>query len=399
MKPAERDTSPRSFEGLRVLCATMEAGGGHTTAARAWAARFAELGVQADVIDTVEKLGPRSLDRSTKALWRAALRAPRAVSAMQTLTDHIVPAGITQRVQGLSVFDHATRLARFVEAEGYDLVLATHMYPLQAMVIAKQRGLSDVPIVGFNPDSFDTHALLAVRGSDLMAVPTLEAAIRIRRHGVPAKEVRVTGYPIDRRFMKPRAPQSVLRSELGVDPELPLLLLSLGAEGIGPQAEAWVEALAATGLRATIAVLTARNQALRERLESESESLARQGIRLAALGFRNDIPDWLAAADLVIAKAGPASTLEALAMGTPIGHVYVAGSHERLVVDYALSRGVGAWWPQPRPGASEAAGWLRDRPALSAWRERIAKLELPLSQLEDVLAVLSLAGSPRSGGR
>lgn len=382
-----------SFAGLRVLCATMEAGGGHTTAARAWAARFEELGVQADVLDTVEKLGPRSLDRSTKALWRAALRAPRAVSAMQTLTDHIVPTGITQRVQGLSVFDHATRLARFVEAEGYDLVLATHMYPLQAMVIAKQRGLTTVPIVGFNPDSFDTHALLAVRGSDLMAVPTLEAAIRIRRHGVPAKEVRVTGYPIDRRFLHPRVPRAALRAELGVDAGSPLLLLSLGAEGIGPQAEAWIDALASTGLRATVAVLTARNVALKERLEQRSEALAARGLRLLPLGFRRDIPDWLAAADLVIAKAGPASTLEALAMGTPIAHVYVAGSHERLVVDYALSRGVGAWWPQPRPGALEAAGWLRDEAAMAAWRARIKALDLPLSQPEDVQAVLAVARS------
>ena len=96
---------------VRVLLATLEAGGGHTTAARAWAARFAALGAETEVVDTVAALGPRRLDRTTKAMWRAALRVPRAVAAAQAMTTHVVPAGVTQRVQGVSVFDHGRRLA------------------------------------------------------------------------------------------------------------------------------------------------------------------------------------------------------------------------------------------------------------------------------------------------
>ena len=157
---------------VRVLLATMEAGGGHTTAAKAWAARFAAMGAETEVVDTVATLGPRHLDRTSKAVWRAALRVPRAVAAAQAVTAHVVPTGVTQRVQGVSVFDHGRRLAAYVREQGFDLVLATHMFPLQAMAIAKRRGWSDVPVVGFNPDTFDTHALFAVRGSDAMCAPT-----------------------------------------------------------------------------------------------------------------------------------------------------------------------------------------------------------------------------------
>jgi hypothetical protein len=114
----------------------------------------------------------------------------------------------------MSVIDHGRRLAAFVRERGFDLVLATHMFPLQAMVIARRRGWTEVPVVGFNPDTFDTHVLFAVRGSDAMCAPTEEAARRLRRLGVPAAEVRVTGYPIDaascnRRRRRPRrAPRS-----------------------------------------------------------------------------------------------------------------------------------------------------------------------------------------------
>ncbi len=375
---------------VRVLLATLEAGGGHTTAARAWAARFAAMGAETEVVDTVAALGPRRLDRTTKAMWRAALRVPRAVSAAQAVTTHVVPAGVTQRVQGVSVFDHGRRLAAYVRDRGFDLVLATHMYPLQAMAIARRRGWTDVPVVGFNPDTFDTHALFAVRGSDAMCAPTEEAARRLRRLGVPAREIRVTGYPIDERFLRPPPPPPEARAGLGVAAEPPLVLLSLGAEGVGPRTEDWVEALIETDVAATVVVLTARHRALRERLDARARDLTGR-TRLLALGFRDDVPTWLAAADLVVAKAGPASTLEALAVGTPIGHVYVAGAHERLVVDFALSRGVGAWWPQPRTGAREVAGWLADAPALAAWRARVAAVELPLSRDEDVAGVLALA--------
>jgi UDP-N-acetylglucosamine:LPS N-acetylglucosamine transferase len=150
------------------------------------------------------------------------------------------------------------------------------------------------------------------------------------------------------------------------------------------------EALIDQGTDAQVAVLTARNRALRDQLDALAASL-RGPTTLHPLGFRPDVPDWLAASDLVIAKAGPASTLEALAVGVPIGHVYVAGTHERPVVDFALSRGVGAWWPRPRSGAREVAGWLRDPVALAAWRRRVEKVALPLSEVEDVRAVLALA--------
>jgi UDP-N-acetylglucosamine:LPS N-acetylglucosamine transferase len=375
---------------VRVLLATMEAGGGHTTAAKAWAARFAAMGAETEVVDTVATLGPRHLDRTSKAVWRAALRVPRAVAAAQAVTTHVVPTEVTQRMQGVSVFDHGRRLAAYVGEHGFDLVLATHMFPLQAMAIAKRRGWSDVPVVGFNPDTFDTHALFAVRGSDAMCAPTEEAAIRLRRQGVPAHEIRVTGYPIDRRFLTPAPPPPEARADLGLPAELPLVLLSLGAEGVGPRTEDWVEGLIETDVPATVAVLTARHRLLKERLDARARALTGR-TRLLALGFRDDVPTWLAAADVVVAKAGPASTLEALAVGAPIGHVYVAGSHERLVVDFALSRGVGAWWPQPRAGAREVAGWLGDAPALAAWRARVAAVELPLSTDDDVAGVLALA--------
>ena len=390
--PAREPGSPP-----RVLLATLEAGGGHTTAARAWGARFAAMGAEIEVVDTVAELGPRRLDRTAKAVWRAALRVPRAVAAAQSVTTHVLPAALTQRVQGISVFDHGRRLAAHVGARGFDLVLATHMFPLQAMAIARRRGWTDVPIVGFNPDTFDTHALFAVRGSDAMCVPTEEAARRLRRLGVPQREIRVTGYPIDVRFLRPAPPPPEARTALGLPPERPLVLVSLGAEGVGPRTEDWVEALIDTGVRATIAVLTARHRTLKRALDARAGELTGP-TRLLPLGFRDDVPLWLAAADIVVAKAGPASTLEALAVGAPIGHVYVAGGHERLVVDFALSRGVGAWWPQPRAGAREVAGWLADAPALAAWRARVAAVELPLSTDEDVAGVLAMARRRRGRG-
>lgn len=96
---------------------------------------------------------------------------------------------------------------------------------------------------------------------------------------------------------------------------LPCLLLVGGGEGMG-KLEATVEQLdARLGGRAQVVVVCGRNRALLERLRARRFA---NGLAVTAVGFVDNVHEWMAAADAIITKAGPGTIAEALISGLPI---------------------------------------------------------------------------------
>jgi hypothetical protein len=93
----------------------------------------------------------------------------------------------------------------------------------------------------------------------------------------------------------------------------------------------------------------------------------------------------LAACDLMVGKAGPASTMEALAVGRPVVTASYAGLNERAVVRFLASRGLG-----------EHAGSFAALPAVvAAWRDDPARLAAARASA----AALDFGGMSQGVGR
>jgi len=91
-----------------------------------------------------------------------------------------------------------------------------------------------------------------------------------------------------------------------------------------------------------VMVVAGRNEALRDRLSRHPGA----GPRLSVHGFVDDMPVRLAAVDVVVGKAGPASALEAVAAGRPFVATSYAGLNERAVVDRLEAMDVGRYVPR-----------------------------------------------------
>jgi 1,2-diacylglycerol 3-beta-galactosyltransferase len=172
-------------------------------------------------------------------------------------------------------------------------------------------------------------------------------------------------------------------------PEGRLVLIVGGGEGMGPIerfARAIDAALPVTELADQLAVIAGRNTALRERLSSHSW---RRPVR--AEGFVNNMPDWLAAADVLVTKAGPGSITEGMLSGLPLLLMGKVPGQEDGNVKYVTSRGVGAWQPDPERAASLLCDWLTPgNPALAAMSFRARQLAMPDAAsaiAEDILQI------------
>ncbi len=333
-----------------VLFATIAAGGGHVATANAMAEelqRQHQGAIKTDVVDVMAEWGHESLDRRHKESWRRMLKRPRLVRLGQRLTD--LAPGLTRAAQNALLDDFAKDAKARIDELGPDLVVANHGWLATTLTLSTTKYGMRTPVLIFATEPFDASALWAEPRAERVVAPSLAAKEDLVRLGVPAANVAVMGYPVRRAFLEP-PPRSAARSDLGLENTF-TCLLSLGAEGVAGEALQLAETLARLDVQ--VVAIAGRNAELAARFEE----LAERHERFRAVGFTHRMPAYLAASDLVVGKAGPASTMEALAVGRPVLATAYAGLNERRVVRFLQTRGLGGYAPTTASLEQQVAQW------------------------------------------
>lgn len=204
------------------------------------------------------------------------------------------------------------------------------------------------------------------------------------RAGLPVERVQPCGLPIRLQFRPPQPDPADARAGLGLE-QRPTVLLLGGGEGIGALetiAAALAPALAQRG--GQLAVICGRNQALAARLAGQ-----RWPIPVQITGYVDDMPLWMAAADLLVSKAGPGTIAEALACGLPMILSSFVPGQETGNVRYVEENGVGVYRSEPAEIAALVDAWLAPGNAeLAALAARARNLARPDAAL-DIARALS----------
>lgn len=338
-----------------VLFATINAGGGHIATANAMAEAVDACSGGAlvtRVAEVMPELGFAELDRRHKESWRRMLGRPRLIRWAQRALDAAPVA--TRAAHDLLLSRFAEVAAAHYQAAPPALIVVNHGWLATALTLARSRYGLQVPVVVFATEPFDASALWSTPAAETVLAPSAAAAQSLARLGVKRSALHVAGYPVARRFLEAPS-RDEARSALGLG-EAFTVLVSLGAEGVvGEDLLSTIESLAGGGVQ--LLCVCGRNQELKRRLEDLAQRCA---LPPRVYGFVADMQTHLAASDLVIGKACPASTMEALAVGRPVIATSYAGLNELAVVRYLVASGQGAL----------AAGSERVIAAVAAWRSR-----------------------------
>lgn len=391
-------TSP-SGTRPRILIAMIEAGGGHRAPALALQAALEQVRpgrFEVDVFDIMRHVGEVALDRRHKQSWKWMLAHPRVTFVLQNAIDRVIPVAWTQAVQARTLAGFRRRLSSLVREQGYDLVVAVHFMPLQAAALARRRGELDARVVGVDTDPFDGHALWAVRDADEIVVASEQAKALLSAKGVPAERVKIFGYPLNLAFVDTVPDVDTARRHLGLDAARLTVLHTPGGEGIGGNVEGIVEAVLAADLDLQYVVIAGRNEQLRARLQGLADAHAARGgrTRLEVEGFTTNMPEWIAASDLVLGKAGAASTFEALALGKPIFHTSYVAPNEKRNLDYCRQHEIGGYVPRPRDVVALLAPLCQDPAPLHTWQGRVRALGFRPGTLDIAEHLAALAEAP-----
>jgi UDP-N-acetylglucosamine:LPS N-acetylglucosamine transferase len=359
----------------RILFATIAAGGGHVAVARAMAeaiehhypGRF-ELRVS----DYMKEVGVKKvadLDRLHKDIWRFMLRYPILARTSQRVMDAFPRT--TVAIQRRLVRGFARAAADDLRRDPPQLIFSNHGLMTAGLAEAKRIGGLEVPVLSFANELVGICSYWADPRADRIVVPSDEARRDLMRFGVPESRLSFVGfgYPVRQAFLNAPAKRKA-RARLGLEDRF-TCLVSSGGEGVGRNQPEMVQTLLGSDVPLQVVVIAGRN----EQLKQELRTLETGKNALRIEGYVEDMATYLAASDVFVGKAGPASVYEAVVVGRPALVTGYAGLNEVGVARLVEERGLGRYVRTPQELLQEVRRYALDPALLEEVARRCRELE------------------------
>ena len=309
---------------------------------------------------------------------------------------------------------------RCIQEERPDMIMSVHPI-LQSSERATSSHLKDgrqIPFVTVVTDLGEAHPWWFNKRVNRLFVPTHEMKHQGVQVGIKQEHIHVTGLPLRQAFWfvdVSRERQVSLRQSLGLDPRRPLVLLMGGGDGMGKLNEcalSFLDLLAAPTLPPAgldmqvylsleskppacgqarvhclyvprhdahllckceqVVIICGNNSGLQQKLSKAAASASagsQRELSIRVLGFVSNVDEWMAAADVLVTKAGPGTIAEACCCALPILLFdYLPGQEERNVT-FVCDKGIGEWEADASKAALRCYAWLQDPQKLARFRQ------------------------------
>lgn len=331
--PHARKSGPGA--GRRVLILSSSMGAGHDGAGRELIRRLEADGHEGRMHDYLDAL-PFKIGWMIRRNYQLQLRyAPWSYENSY----HFMP-----RIYGLLVFLNAflarRRLERWMAEFPPDVIVSNNPLATLAIGRLREKGKLSVPTVTYITD-FGVHPLWIHSGIDLHLAVHEQAAQEARersgggRAGAPGPLVAPA-------FGEARATRAASRAALGLTDDQRAVLVVAGSWGVG-EVEDTARLLIASGRFVPITVC-GHDERLRRRLEADGLGIV--------IGWTDEMPRLMAAADALVENAGGLTSLEALAAGLPVVTYNPIPGHGRENAA-AMARSGITCWPETVDGLLE----------------------------------------------
>jgi UDP-N-acetylglucosamine:LPS N-acetylglucosamine transferase len=312
---------PRADRPRRVLILSADVGEGHAAAARALKQQL-EAGpepVEVNLIDGLHEMG-HVLQFVVEDGYRVQLRfMPWTYTLIYWLLEHVAPVRALTRFWLCLLGSRP--LKRRIEAFDPDVVVST--YPAVTVVLARLRRLGAIkcPTVATITD---------LTGLFFWAQPGIDQHLVMYGESIkPVEKIAGRGSAqlvrplIAAEFLEPHETDRA-RETLGLPQDGRVIVVSGGGWGVGDIEGAVRRLLEIPD--ATLVCLAGRNEPARRKLE---RTFAQES-RVRVLGFTLQMPELLAAADVLVHSTGGVTCLEAMARGCPVVSYGLPVGHARI---------------------------------------------------------------------
>ncbi len=299
---------------MKILLLSCNTGEGHNSAAKAVKHYFDRAGDECVMVDALSFVSPK-ISRLVCAghvfIYRhvpnmfdivyngAEVFAKKETSKHDTVIFKLLALG-------------AHKLYEFIRDGGYDRIVCFH--PFAAQMLTKVcRDNADINMQTYLIATDYTCSPGAGESVlDAYITPHEMVEDEFTGRGVPKWKIVPLGIPINPTYAS-LPDRAEARESLGLSLDERVIVLMFGSMGCGPIEKTAEKMAAGTQDDEVLYIMCGRNEKLKKSLEHLSENP-----RVHVLGFRSDMPSFMAAADLFVTKPGGLSTTEAASARLPM---------------------------------------------------------------------------------
>lgn len=337
--------------------------------------------VQTHSIDTLSYTNP-CLERLINKLYMFTIKA------MPRLWDYLYDnEKVLRKVKKIRALIHRLderKIKRLFEQLKPDIVICTQAFPCGMVADYKHRRNQNIPLVGVLTD-YAPHVYWLNELVDIYVVPAAEIKQRLMQRGVSNQRLKVLGIPIDNKFGEQTDREEIFR-RLGLDADLPVILIMGGGQGLGPIKEI-MQALDKLSRPAQLIVVSGTNRKLYSWLKNNKPNFTKP---VFIMGYTEQINDLMAISSFIITKPGGLTSAEALSKLLPIIIVKPLPGQESLNTQFLLEAGVAQKVNSFIELRSLAEELLSNSTKLAQLREKAKTFGQPDSAIKIAQLILSI---------
>ena len=300
----------------KVLILSASSGYGHIQAAHAIEQAFAEMrpDVQVQHIDILDYSTKIFKAISSKTYIDMVNKSPRmSIILLNWLTN---VCNRPWKNEGLwAAFYKLNCLPIISKINNYqpDLVVNTHFVPARIISSLNEKKTLYTPQVIVVTD-FDVHSNWLCRQFGHYFVALKQTGMQMEQFGIPSEKITVSGIPIHPIFAQHKD-KALMRAKHGLKQYKTTVLITLGGFGVGPM-EQLVKSLFNLKHEVQVIVVCGNHEELKSRLESFfAQQTLDERVSFKIVGYTNDMDEYMAAADILVGKAGGLTISEGLSRG------------------------------------------------------------------------------------
>jgi processive 1,2-diacylglycerol beta-glucosyltransferase len=280
------------------------------------------------------------------------------------------------------------KLAKLFAEFKPDTIICTQAFPCGMVAHYKTAHNAPFTLIGVLTD-FAPHAYWLNKGVDYYIVPSQEAKDRFMKAGIPADSIRVFGIPIRMSFADKMDKQATAK-KLGLEPNVPTVLIMGGGQGLGPIKKV-VKSLLKLERKLQLIVIAGTNAKLMDWLEKAHKKTDKG---MVIYDYANNVPELMDIATLIITKPGGMTTSECLAKGLPMVIVNPIPGQEMHNTDFLIKKGIAVRIDDVEKIAHEVDVLLNSPQRLAAMSKAALEQGRPFAARD--VAQLVLASPPKA---
>ncbi|MDO8525122.1 MAG: glycosyltransferase, partial [Candidatus Omnitrophota bacterium] len=291
--------------------------------------------VQVKLEDALDHTSPFFKWAYLKAYLLMVNSLPLLWGFMYYFTDNFYVNLVVAKLRRLNNWLNSRKLAEYIEREKPDVIISTHFFASEVISDMKKSGLVKSRLITVVTD-YRLHSWWVSDRTDMYVVAGQDAYDDLIRWKVPPANIRILGIPIEPVFTKKLDKSKILRDANLKEGVFTLLVIG-GGFGVGP-IEDIIKAVGNISHPIQIVAICGHNEELPRKLEALKPCMKAD---IKALGFVNNVYEYMDVADILISKSGGITVSESLAKELPMVIIAPIMGQETKNSDYLINHGAG----------------------------------------------------------